>query len=361
MSLRLRQRARDLVRADAGLQQVDRAVHPFARLAIRGALRRRRAADVERAVVARAIAHERLDDVEERLVAGTDQAVGEVVRMRAAALAGDRVDRLDAVGAHLVEARGRERDDLAFLDAGLQRLGDVLVDAVDHRRRHVEQRQLVDVLHFARLQQRLLAVAHLDAELLQLEAASAARRRRGRAACRPRLRRRGCDLISRAASRNSVMSPPTAPRKPEQSGAAVIVVQPRRVQSMMLRRRAEVPDVRIAVAGEQRIARQLVARPFADHRARRVADVVLVEAQQRAEPGCGERGARAREPVVVQAAEVDALLEVDLRVARRLQRPVPAVMRIDVVRAGRSSGSRRRWLSSPCVPLSRQRSPNALS
>ena len=30
-----------------------------------------------------------------------------------------------------------------FLDAGLQRLGDVLIDAVDHRRRHVQQRDLV--------------------------------------------------------------------------------------------------------------------------------------------------------------------------------------------------------------------------
>ena len=43
--------------------------------------------------------------------------------------------------------------------------------------------------------------------------------------------------------------------------------------------------------------------------------------------------ARAREPVVVQAAEIDALLEVHLHVARRLQRPVPAVVRVDVVGA----------------------------
>jgi hypothetical protein len=70
---------------------------------------------------------------------------------------------------------------------------------------------------------------------------------------------------------------------------------------------------------------------------------VLVEAEQRAEAGARERGARAREPVVVQPAEVDSLLEVDLRVSRRLQRPVPAVVRIDVVgpnelRLGRFGG-----------------------
>src|SRR6187551_1751328 len=33
----------------------------------------------------------------------------------------------------------------------------------------------------------------------------------------------------------------------------------------------------------------------------------------------------------MQATEIDALLEVDLRVARRLQRPFPLMMRIDVV------------------------------
>jgi hypothetical protein len=58
---------------------------------------------------------------------------------------------------------------------------------------------------------------------------------------------------------------------------------------------------------------------------------VLVEAQERAEARVRERGARAREAVIVQAAKVDPLLEVDLRVARRRERPVPAVMRIDVV------------------------------
>ena len=110
-----------------------------------------------------------MDDVEERLVAGADDPVGEVVRMRVAALARDRVDRLDAVRAHGVEPHRRQRDDVVLPDARLERLGDVEVDAVDHRRRHVEQHQLVDVLDLARLQHRLLRVAHVDAELLQLE------------------------------------------------------------------------------------------------------------------------------------------------------------------------------------------------
>src|SRR5437016_9930008 len=111
----------------------------------------------------------------------------------------------------------------------------------------------------------------------------------------------------------------------------MVVMQPRRVQPMMLRRRAEVPDVWITVAGQQRVTRQLVARPFADHRARDVTDVVLIEAQQRAEAGMRKRGARPREPIIVEPAKVDPFLEVDLRVARRLQRSIPAVLWIDTV------------------------------
>src|SRR5450432_1006373 len=102
---------------------------------------------------------------------------------------------------------------------------------------------------------------------------------------------------------------------------------------MMLGRGAEIPDVGIAVAGQERIARQLVARPLADDGAGGVADVVLVEREQRAETGIGERRACSRQAVVVQSTEVDALLEIDLSVAGRLQRAVPAKMRIDVVRA----------------------------
>ena len=82
---------------------------------------------------------------------------------------GDRVDRLDAVGAHAVKPHRRQGDDVVLPDAGLERLGDVEVDAVDHGRRHVEQHQLVDALDLARLQHGLLRVAHVDAELLQLE------------------------------------------------------------------------------------------------------------------------------------------------------------------------------------------------
>src|SRR5882724_38685 len=159
--LRLGEGPRDLVRRHAGLDERDGLVHPLARLLVGHQLRLRRLADAERAVVAGAIADERHDDVEERLVAGPDDAVGEVVRVRAAALAGDRVDGLDVVAAHLVEALVGQGHDLVLARPRLERLEDVLVDAVHHRRRHVQEGQLVLTLEHARLEHHLLPVADL--------------------------------------------------------------------------------------------------------------------------------------------------------------------------------------------------------
>ena len=107
-------------------------------------------------------------------------------------------------------------------------------------------------------------------------------------------------LISLAALAKQLAVAADRAAQAEQAGLAVVLAQPRRVEAMVLGGRAEVPDVRVAVAGEQRVARQLVARPFADHGAGGVADVVLVEAQQRAQPGvarapraCAPAGSRA--------------------------------------------------------------------
>src|SRR6185436_3828325 len=111
----------------------------------------------------------------------------------------------------------------------------------------------------------------------------------------------------------------------------MVLAQPRRIELVVTRGAAEIPYVGIAIAGEERVARELVARPFADHRARGVADVVLVEREQAAEAGLRERRTHARESVVVQPPEVDALLEVHLRAPGCLQRAIPAMLRIDFV------------------------------
>src|SRR6516225_3907573 len=83
---RLRKLFRCLVGGDARLEHLNRVIHPLARALVGIALRRGRAADGERAVVASSITDERMDDVEIGLVARTDQSISKVVGMRAAAL-----------------------------------------------------------------------------------------------------------------------------------------------------------------------------------------------------------------------------------------------------------------------------------
>ena len=60
-----------------------------------------------------------LQDVEKRLIARPQHAIGKIMRMRITALAGDRIDRLDVVGAHLVKHLVGKRDDVVFAHAGL--------------------------------------------------------------------------------------------------------------------------------------------------------------------------------------------------------------------------------------------------
>ena len=118
----------------------------------------RRPAHHERAVVAGPVAVEDVDDVEVGLVARPDQPVAEHVRMRAAAFAGDRVDRLDELRAHPEQAGVRHADDVGLAHPGLQHLEDVLIDAVDHGARLGQQHDLVGALDLAGVHHRLLAV-----------------------------------------------------------------------------------------------------------------------------------------------------------------------------------------------------------
>jgi len=84
-----------------------------------------------------------MDDVEVGLLARPDDPVREDVWVRAASLARDRVHTFDIVRAHPVQPIIHHRDDLVLTHAGLQRLVDILVDAVDHRRSRREQHDLV--------------------------------------------------------------------------------------------------------------------------------------------------------------------------------------------------------------------------
>ena len=194
---------------------------------------------------------------------GRMQAVGEVVRVRIAALAGDGVDRLDVVGAHLVEHLVGLRDDVVLADARLQLLPDHVVGAVDHRGGLVEQDDLVDVLDLAGVEHDLLAVDDLHAGLLQLEE----HRRLGevdadRHVGDAGLLRSDHDLLGMALHQAGRGRHGAA--HAEHAGAAIGRVEPVAIEAVVHGGRAEIPDDRLLVAGEQREAAELVALPFAD-------------------------------------------------------------------------------------------------
>ena len=250
---------------------------------------------------------------------GPDQAVGEDVRVRRAALAADSVDVVDVLAAHVEEGLRHVGHELAFADAGLEPLSDQLVRAVDHGAGRVEERDLVRRLDLARVEHRLLAVADGDARVLE--------RRQHR-----RLHDVDADRhVGHAFGSEDVGDLAGGPREEpgrRRDGAAqadhaaldVLRRQPRRMEAVMLRRAAEVPQVRRAAARQQRVAGHLVAGPLADVGGRDVADVVEVEEEQRAQVGRGQGIARPAEAPRPETIRVDTLFPVDVHRPGRCRR-----------------------------------------
>src|SRR5262245_40685245 len=165
----LRPGTRNLVGHHSGTDQLDGAIEPFTSLFISVVLRGRGAADIEGAVVAGSITHEALQNVEEGLIAGPDQPVGEIMRMRIAAFTRYSIHRLNVIGAVPVEEFIDLGDDVVFAHARLELFVDHVIGAVDHGRGTIKERDLVGRLEFAWLQPDLLAIDDLHAGFLQFE------------------------------------------------------------------------------------------------------------------------------------------------------------------------------------------------
>ncbi len=314
--LRLRPDAGDLVRRHARTHQLDRLVDPFARLLVGVALGVVRLAHHERPVVTGLVADERVDDVEEGLVAGPDDPVGEDVRVGTAALAGHRVDVVDVLRPELEQVVRDIRDELVLADTRLELFRDQLVRPIDHRAGDVEQGDLVGRLDLAGVEQHLLAVTDRDALLGQ----GRQHRRLGDVDADRHVRhalraKDGRDLASGRPEQSGVGGHRAT--KPDHPGVDVLLAQPWAVQPVVLRRRAEVPDVRVAAAGQQGIAGHLVARPLPDVGARDVADVVEVEEQDCTEVRGGQRVAGAGRAIGAQPIDVPAFFPVDVHRAGR--------------------------------------------
>src|SRR6266511_1380809 len=200
------------------------------------------------------------------------------MRVRAAALARDRVDRLDELGAHLEQAGVRERHDVALAgeDHDLLSVADVDPGALELE----EDGSLGDV----------------DSERHTTDALLVERR---------------ADLLGR---------PPLQPddrrdRALEPCVAADrirLVVELWQLESMRFGSRTEVPDPRGAARPRhQRVSLALVEPPVADVRAGRVPDVARLEEQDRTQIRYLQLLANPAEPIVAEAVEVDAVLPVD--------------------------------------------------
>ncbi len=260
-----------------------------------------------------------MDDVEESLIARSDDAVGEVVRMRVAPVARDGVDSLHLIGAEFVEPLVREGDDLVLADTRFEHIDDVLVDPVDHRGGLVEQHDLVDRLDLARVEHQLLRIHYRQPLALHLEEEGRlddvdSHGQIGDAG----LDEEGLDLADCGLHESRRRRDGTA--HPEHSGMVVFGLQPRRVELVMAHGRAEVPELGFAAAGQERVPGHLVAQRTADPGLRGVPDVVEVEQEERAALAAFERLHRPIQAVRAKPVHVDAHFVVDVRVPWRLER-----------------------------------------
>ena len=212
--------------------------------------------------------------------------------------------------AHVEEGLGHLRDQLALADARLESLTDELIGAVDHRAGHVQQHDLVGGFHLAGVEHRLLAV--MDGDVLGFQRSEHrwldevdAERHSGNSLGAQDLR----DLPGSSGEQTGLGRHGAS--QPDHPAADVLRWQPWAVEPVVLRGGSEVPEVRLAAAGQEGEARHLVAGPLPDVGARDVADVVEVEDQEGAEVRCLERIADALEPVVPQPLGVHTLLPVD--------------------------------------------------
>ena len=209
---------------------------------------------------------------------------------------GDGVDRLDLLRAELEQALHRHRHDLVLAHARAQHPVDVLVDRIHDRRRVLEQRDLVVGLVRARREHDRLRVDDLEAEALQREE----RLHVGQVDAERLVLETALGELRVDLARERVRHAGLARHRAAHRGdarAPARLGQPRRVELVVLGGRAEVPQHGVALARQQHAARALVARPLADVGARDVADVVLVEEQQRADVGGAQRRLRLLEPL----------------------------------------------------------------
>ena len=300
---------RDLRGRAAGTNQLDRRVEIVAAPLVRVDERVRREVDREAAVVARAVTHVRVQDVVIHGIAWTQHAIREDVRMRTAPLAGNRVHAFDVLGSEVVQDLAHEPDRFVLAHARLHRHVQLVVRGVDHHRRVREQRDLVLGLDLAGIGQELLTVDDGHSLLLQRE-----QNRRLDDVDADRFLQKAARFELDAEFLRDVLGASHLGRHrsaQQRDAGARPLAEPRAIELMVLRRRPEIPEDRLAVLRQQREPADLVLRPRADVGGGDVADVVHVEADERAQLRLRQQLFDARKALAAQAIEIDPPLPVD--------------------------------------------------
>ena len=229
--------------------------------------------------------------------------------MWVAAVAGDGVDCLHVLGPQLEQQLMCAPNDLVLVHARPQHAIDLVVDRVDKTCRLVEERDLLCRLDLSRVQENLRAVGDLHARALQrLDRDEVGHVDSERLVLQAELPKLVCNPLTEPVGDPGLDRHRAAHRR--DARAEVLGRQPGGEELMVARRRAEVPQDRIATAWQEREPRILVARPLADVRARYVPDVVRIEQEHGTELRPLERGLRAIEAVLTQPRKVDPLLPV---------------------------------------------------
>ena len=208
----------------------------------------------------------------------------------------------------IVQHLACEPDALVLAHARLHGAIQLIVGRVHHHGRMIQQRDLVFGLDDARVGHELLAVHNGDAFALQGE-----QNRRLDHVDSDRLFVQTAHFQLDLNLFGHVFGAPHLrrhrPAQQRNSGSRALP-QPRAVELVMLRRRAEIPQDRLVILRQQREAADLVLRPCADVRGGDVAHIVHIEAQQRADLGFRQQRFNARQAFAAQTVEVDALLPI---------------------------------------------------
>ena len=115
--------------------------------------------------------------------------------------------------------------------------------------------------------------------------------------------------------------------------------EPRAIDLVMTRRRAEIPNDRFVVLRQEREAHQFIHGPGADVGSGDVADVVHVETEKRAHLGGLESVLDACQTFTAEAVQVDALFPIDAHQAKGLKphRPTSIVPKFQSFQSSTSS------------------------